>query len=360
MKDPTEFRQRFDIYKKEGIKAVYDAGKPIQDDYSIGSWVDAIYANNPVEEFLGEPEHHYDFTQSEQWANAHGYYPDKRGHRDDRVKKITHPSHSSRGAWNGDKYELTDFGMETPNYTLFGLNDGNQDPQAILTYKNGIVIPEITVTPNGNYIYNPYDNIKIHLPKYDTGNPPQKIPKSSRALGNLFYRTASFLPHTRGITNIMDILGLSPDDKTHGVEDVSDVAGTTGMLLERTKKTPINNGTIAKQFAEAYNKPLMKIVKPLSVIDIAGDAYQWIQDAKAYGDALREEMPSGVYNSGITIDPNDYHDKGKSIHINPANKGKFNATKKRTGKTTEQLAHSKNPLTRKRAIFALNARKWKH
>lgn len=52
---------------------------------------------------------------------------------------------------------------------------------------------------------------------------------------------------------------------------------------------------------------------------------------------------------------------GKSgIHINPANRGKFNATKKRTGKTTEELSHSKNPLTRKRAQFALNARKWKH
>ena len=48
------------------------------------------------------------------------------------------------------------------------------------------------------------------------------------------------------------------------------------------------------------------------------------------------------------------------IHINPKNKGKFNALKKRTGKTTEQLTHSKNPLTRKRAIFAQNARKWKH
>lgn len=49
-----------------------------------------------------------------------------------------------------------------------------------------------------------------------------------------------------------------------------------------------------------------------------------------------------------------------TIHIKPENKGKFNATKKRTGKTTEQLTHSKNPLTRKRAIFAQNARKWKH
>ena len=52
--------------------------------------------------------------------------------------------------------------------------------------------------------------------------------------------------------------------------------------------------------------------------------------------------------------------KGGGIHINPKNKGKFNATKKKTGKSTEELTHSKNPKTRKRAIFAQNARKWKH
>lgn len=51
---------------------------------------------------------------------------------------------------------------------------------------------------------------------------------------------------------------------------------------------------------------------------------------------------------------------GGGIHINPANRGKFNATKERTGKTTEELTHSKNPLTRKRAIFAQNAAKWHH
>ena len=42
----------------------------------------------------------------------------------------------------------------------------------------------------------------------------------------------------------------------------------------------------------------------------------------------------------------------------PENKGKFNATKERTGKSNEELTHSKNPLTRKRAIFAQNAKKW--
>lgn len=53
------------------------------------------------------------------------------------------------------------------------------------------------------------------------------------------------------------------------------------------------------------------------------------------------------------------NEKSKSgINIDPKNKGKFNATKKRTGKSTEELTHSKNPLTRKRAIFARNVRKW--
>lgn len=50
----------------------------------------------------------------------------------------------------------------------------------------------------------------------------------------------------------------------------------------------------------------------------------------------------------------------KPIMIKKANRGKFNALKKRTGKSTEELTHSKNPLTRKRAVFAQNAKKWNH
>lgn len=51
---------------------------------------------------------------------------------------------------------------------------------------------------------------------------------------------------------------------------------------------------------------------------------------------------------------------GEAININPENKGKFTATQKRTGKSTSELAHSKNPLTRKRANFAKMAKRhWK-
>lgn len=52
--------------------------------------------------------------------------------------------------------------------------------------------------------------------------------------------------------------------------------------------------------------------------------------------------------------------EGGRIHIKPENRGKFTETKRRTGKTTEELTHSKNPVTRKRAIFSQNAKKWHH
>lgn len=52
--------------------------------------------------------------------------------------------------------------------------------------------------------------------------------------------------------------------------------------------------------------------------------------------------------------------EGSKIYIKPENKGKFTATKKKTGKSTEELTHSKNPVTKKRAVFAQNAAKWKH
>lgn len=46
------------------------------------------------------------------------------------------------------------------------------------------------------------------------------------------------------------------------------------------------------------------------------------------------------------------------IKINPKNKGKLTETKKRTGKGSQTLLHSRNSLTRKRANFAIQAKKW--
>lgn len=144
--------------------------------YSSGALTQSLYNIAQREEKGMEPSR--DYVQSERWANAHGYFPDARGHRDDRVKKPLHPTHPSRGSWNGDYFQLTDKGLEESNHTLFGMSDGGQDPQAIMTYGNSIVLPEITVTPNGNYVHNTYDNIKYFL--YKSGGTVSKQNKNSQ------------------------------------------------------------------------------------------------------------------------------------------------------------------------------------
>lgn len=157
----TPAQRKMATFALNARKWKHEDGGPLN-PYSAASLVDAIYSTFKREKYLGKPSHNYDFTISEEEADKLGYYPDERGHRDDRVKKPTHPTHPSRGKWKSfEEFELTDRGMENPNYTLFGLNDGGQDPQAVMTYNGGIVLPEITVTPKGSYIMNPYDNIKI-------------------------------------------------------------------------------------------------------------------------------------------------------------------------------------------------------
>lgn len=183
--DLNNIRQGYNNFANEDIKNYnkFDDGGP----YSAGKMADALYEAAKKVESLGEPNHHYDFTQTEEWANAHGYYPDNRGHRDDRVKKLAHPTHPSRGKWKGlNEFQLTELGMEDPNYTMFGMADGDQDPQATLTYKEAIVLPEITVTPKANYIHNSYDNLNI---KYDIGGTLRKRIRS--ALGKSTNRQAT-------------------------------------------------------------------------------------------------------------------------------------------------------------------------
>jgi len=66
-------------------------------------------------------------------------------------------------------------------------------------------------------------------------------------------------------------------------------------------------------------------------------------------------------NQLIDFTNNNHMEQAKSgIHIKPSHKGRFTAYKKRTGKTTEEALHSKDPHVRQMANFAKNAKKWKH
>lgn len=136
------------------------------------------------------------------------------------------------------------------------------------------------------------------------------------------------------------------------------------------------NQEIAKQNMEnAYNYEMWKQQQKNQIVQdlmgTAGDVFggmQKFRNQKDIADILSRSR-EGTVNKDVTGGTDfgtkkqafggmirEFKDGG--IHIKPENRGKFTATKKRTGKSTEELTHSKNPLTRKRAIFAQNAKKW--
>lgn len=55
-----------------------------------------------------------------------------------------------------------------------------------------------------------------------------------------------------------------------------------------------------------------------------------------------------------------YMTEGGKIHIKPENRGKFTALKKRTGHSASWFKEHGTPAQKKMAVFALNAKKWKH
>ena len=76
-------------------------------------------------------------------------------------------------------------------------------------------------------------------------------------------------------------------------------------------------------------------------------------DAMDHSDLLTRKKNKAVGHKSL-----EEGDSG--IHINPENKGKFTATKKRTGKSTSELLHSPNKKTRARANFVRMAKRgWK-
>ena len=77
--------------------------------------------------------------------------------------------------------------------------------------------------------------------------------------------------------------------------------------------------------------------------------------AKRYVSPIGEEQITAPFLTAERL-----YDKGKSIHIKPANRGKLTALKKRTGKSEAELYNDGNPAHKKMVVFARNARRWRH
>ena len=120
-------------------------------------------------------------------------------------------------------------------------------------------------------------------------------------------------------------------------------------VTEEELKTIVKEA--AMQIINEYNNKMAKVSKFVRSTHGHGDP------KKRRKEPTPEERAEARRRLGIK-EPAKVEEE--SIEIDPKNKGKFTATKKATGKSTEELTHSKNPLTRKRATFAINVRKWNH
>lgn len=81
---------------------------------------------------------------------------------------------------------------------------------------------------------------------------------------------------------------------------------------------------------------------------------------KEKAELIRLGVSNGIYS--LKDIKNVYNDfaNGGSIHIKPENRGKFTALKERTGHSTSWFIKNGTPAQKKMAVFANNARKWKH
>ena len=154
--------------------------------------------------------------------------------------------------------------------------------------------------------------------------------------------------------------GEIQEPQKKGLAELEDLAMLTDFGISGKVPVAGNRALQTARFAKAADKELQaeratnqiengkKIIKTTELIEFP----KGIVNITTYGERKFELGGEMNYFSFLK--------SGGSIHIKPENKGKFTETKRRTGKTTEELTHSKNPITRKRAIFAQNAKKWNH
>lgn len=131
--------------------------------------------------------------------------------------------------------------------------------------------------------------------------------------------------------NVIDSNG-GPDGQHYAIDDLATLKSEQMKLADITYDDAGNLIPLSKRF-DWTNPDIRYMLTPFL---IGGAGY-------------------GAYNRLSS------YKNGKSpIHINPANRGKFTALKKRTGHSASWFKENGTPAQKKMAVFALNAKKWKH
>ena len=142
-------------------------------------------------------------------------------------------------------------------------------------------------------------------------------------------------------------------------------------FIDNTLKTPDDFIKYVKKFNNAYLNDYAKVLEYYKGTPNVEKYFNRIKSALKYLPAvgIPIDMQYILENNQNNIVSNTMKqggilkrvESGKSgIHIKPENRGKFTALKKRTGKSSTWYKEHGTPAQKKMAVFALNAKKWKH
>ena len=247
-------------------------------------------------------------------------------------------------------------------------NDGKLGPTNLL-YKPPVQ-PYVYQKPKSNYKKTITTNIKPSYKEFLKTVNPDFVGNDynlEEAYNNLPYSQTSAWAKNPNKNHLPDTYKL-PNHPTFSNESKYYKEGMPAVRWEGEKAIPINQPApqpAVTPTVPTYNTP-QQMYQGREFMETTGlrPGNYHPEEVQA---ALANQTAKGkraFANGGIIQYPDggtimkEY--KYGGIHIKPENKGKFIATKKATGKSTEELTHSKNPVTRKRAIFAQNAAKWHH
>lgn len=283
------------------------------------------------------------FPDLSSWQNA----TDAMGYRD---RSTTNNGQQA----NATGYQFKDGGMKKLTKADLGLAQIGQGPQPIQAPGFNVVPPQQVMGTNNA------------TPIQDPNNPNQG--------GDINWNHVLNSYVAQNLTSAA-VSNFSPNSQQNTIQRFNKQQFNPLNFLPYTS----NNSTQAKfgtqQMAdgglvdeESMRKWILDNDNQVDAPSVQQEVQQAPQQSPEYSDAL--QFANFVQMFGLdqadgeqqpeADGENQYMYKDGGIHIKKSHKGKFTAYKKRTGKTTEEALHSKDPHVRKMAQFAKNAKGWHH
>ena len=131
-------------------------------------------------------------------------------------------------------------------------------------------------------------------------------------------------------------------------------AGYTTLRQPHSDYMSDDLGTVMRGYTIGYVRPSGGMNSYNNRLKVAEQLYNLSGFRTFDGGGKLQALAQKILDGGY-----EYSAGGK-IHIKPENRGKFTALKERTGHSATWFKEHGTPAQKKMAVFALNARKWKH